>query len=378
MRIKIFSNDEEGIFISRPNRFIVTAKTQEGIIRAHCPNPGRLQEILIPGRRLIFEKSSNPERRTTHTLAAAYYKGKIIPLYSAAANKIVRDLVLPILHPEADSVFPEQKWGKSRFDFLVTERGEKAFIEVKACSLVEDKRGMFPDAPTSRGKRHLEELIDAGKAGFKTEVIFVITHPDAGIFTPNIHTDPAFSLTLREAGKTVRIHAVSIECTALGFVSVKNSSIPVDLVPVELIEKNTGAYLILTELKKSRTISIGKLGTFSFNRGFYVYTGSGRGNLTSRIKRHENKKKKNLRWHIDYLTVKADRIRSFPVYNSGDIECLLSRDMEAIGGSPVPGFGSSDCGCLSHLFHFKKDPVITDPFQKILHRYRHDPMNNRL
>ena len=372
--MKIFSNDTEGSFLSRPNRFIVTAETEAGIIRAHCPNPGRLQEILLPGQRLIFQKSGSPERKTPFTLVAAYYKGKIIPLYSAVSNRIAAEMILPLLHPGADKIIPEQSWGSSRFDFLVTGGNRKIFIEVKSCSLVEEGRGMFPDAPTSRGKRHIEELALIAETGMDAEILFVITHPDVSVFSPNIHTDPAFSLTLKRVSKTVKIHAVSIECSADGEVILKNISVPVDLRPVELAEKDTGAYMLVITLESPQKIETGKLGEVYFKKGFYIYTGSGKKNLTKRIKRHENRRKKNLRWHIDYLTVKADRIRSYPVFTSRDIECSLAGEIPAMGGEGIPGFGSGDCSCVSHLFYFREDPVKSRPFQETLHRYRHNPL----
>lgn len=372
--MRIFSNDKEGFFVSRPNRFIVKAKTETGIIRAHCPNPGRLQEILLPGQKLIFQKSDNPERKTPFTLVAAYYKEKVIPLYSASANSIAAELILPVLHPEAEKITPEQSWGKSRFDFLIFTKIIKTFVEVKACSLVEEGRGMFPDAPTQRGKRHISELLQIAESGIGAEILFVVSHPDAEVFSPNIHTDPAFSLTLRDVSKKVRIRAVSVFCTSEGEITVKNFDIPIDLKPVELLVRDTGAYLLLTTLESSKNIMVGKLGMINFKEGFYLYAGSGKMNLSKRIKRHENRKKKNLRWHVDYLTVKADRIRSFPIYTSKDIECALAGEMIKIGGEPVPEFGSSDCSCSSHLFYFGKNPVENSRFQEVLHRYRHNMM----
>ncbi len=372
--MKIFSNDQEGFFISRPNRFIVTAKTETGIIRAHCPNPGRLQEILLPGQKLIFQKSNNSERKTPFTLVAAYYKGKIIPLYSASANKIAAELILPVLYPGAVQITSEQSWGKSRFDFLIVKKFSKTFVEVKACSLVEEGRGMFPDAPTIRGKRHISELLKIAESGKGAEVLFVVSHPDVEVFSPNVHTDPAFSLTLRDISKRVGIHVVSVLSTPDGEITVKKFNVPIDLKPVELLDRDTGVYLVLVSLESGNTIRVGKLGMIHFREGFYLYVGSGKKNLSKRIKRHENRKKKNLRWHIDYLTVKADRIRSFPIYTSKNIECSLAGEMIKIGGAPVSGFGSSDCSCSSHLFYFREDPVSSSRFQKVLHHYRHSMM----
>ncbi len=368
--MKLFQNDIEGIFISRPNRFIVTAKSSAGIIRAHCPNPGRLQEILVKGRRLIFQKSTDTGRRTEYTLVAARYRNKIIPLYSAKANEVAEKLVIPVLFPRATKVQPEQRWGNSRFDFLITEDGHSTYLEVKACSLSEEKRGMFPDAPTLRGKRHVDELAELAEKKFSAGILFIITHPDTEVFTPNIHTDPGFSTALYEASSKISLHAVSITCTSSGYVSIKNPDVEIDFKPMKYLEKNTGAYLLVITMAEETPVTVGKLGRIVFEKGFYVYCGSAKRNLSQRVKRHLGKRKR-MHWHIDYLTSAAEKIRPFPVFTGKNIECTMADDIRNIGGIPVPGFGASDCTCRSHLFYFSEDPAASDPFQKILHRYRH-------
>ena len=373
--MRLFSNDREGLFIARPNRFIVTAQTSGGIIRAHCPNPGRLQEILIPGRRLIFSKSTNPKRKTPFTLEAAYYEEKVIPLYAAKANRIARELFLPRLFPEADTILAEQKQGNSRFDFLIQHGGEKTFLEVKACSLVEEARAMFPDAPTERGLRHIKELSHLAKASLSTHgyVLFVIMNPNVEVFSPNIHTDQEFSLALRDVSEDITIKAVSILCSPEGEVSVKKFHVPVDLSPVQYVMENTGAYLILIKLDTNKSISVGRRGVIPFKKGFYIYTGSAKKTLSQRIKRHLSKKKKHFHWHIDYLTAEADTLTPFPVYTGKNIECDMADDLKDIADRAVPGFGSSDCSCGSHLFYFKTNPAVTDAFQQLLHHYWHNP-----
>ncbi len=107
----------EGRFYSRPNRFLVLAETAEGLVRAHCPNPGRLWEIFLPGAPLILQYSGNPERATPYSLVAAEYQGKYLPLYAAGANAITRKLIIPRLFPDALKVRQEVTVGGSRFDF---------------------------------------------------------------------------------------------------------------------------------------------------------------------------------------------------------------------------------------------------------------------
>ena len=100
-----------------PNRFIVHVQLPEGPVRAHCPNPGRLIELMNPGRKMILEKSRDSSRKTAWTLVAAEYRGETVPLFSAKANEVAGELIIPRLFPEAREIKAEYKWGHSRFDW---------------------------------------------------------------------------------------------------------------------------------------------------------------------------------------------------------------------------------------------------------------------
>ncbi len=371
--MQFFRNDLEGLFLERPSRFIVIAETSSGRIRAHCPNPGRLIEILTPGRKLIFQKSDNPKRKTPYSLVAAYYKNKVIPLNSVMANKAAEELVIPKLFPNAEKIIPEQTFGKSRFDFLIQEKNQKTYLEVKACTLVEEGRAMFPDAPTIRGARHINELMEIEKNEQNTRgrALFIITHEDAQIFTPNMHTDPNFSFTLKKALKNMQVDFASIKCDKNGRTSLVNLKIPVDIEPVKYAEEDSGIYMIIVKLDRDQTIPTGKLKHSRYNQGYYVYAGSAKANLLKRIKRHSNKKKKTFHWHIDYLTASALEIKTFGIYTDHFSECDIAEGLEEIGGREIPNFGSSDCKCSSHLYYFKEDPVKNRAFLNLLHYFRH-------
>jgi sugar fermentation stimulation protein A len=371
--LQFFRNDLEGLFLERPNRFIVIASTAAGTIRAHCPNPGRLIEILTPGQKLIFQKADNPDRKTLYTLVAAYYKDKVIPLNSIMANRAASQLVIPLLFPKAEKVIPEQTIGKSRFDFLIHEGEKKTYLEVKSCTLVEEGRAMFPDAPTERGARHINELIQIEKNEKNTNgrVLFIITHEDAEVFTPNIHTDPNFSFTLKEAFKTIKVDFASIRCNANGKATLVNLKVPVDLEPVKFAEEDSGIYMVVVKLEENKTIKTGKLKYSEYKSGYYVYAGSAKSHLSKRIKRHRNTKKKTFHWHIDYLTAAAQEIKTFAIYTDRFYECDIANGLIEIGGTRIPDFGSSDCNCSSHLYFFKENPVNNRAFLDLLHHFRH-------
>lgn len=120
-----------------------------------------------------------------------------------------------------------------------------------------------------------------------------------------------------------------------------------------------GVYQLLIKLDKTAMIQVGKLGEFTFPKGYYIYTGSAMGGLEARIARHLSKSKR-FHWHIDYLLQQSNVIIHGSRACSEKIECEISRQtLEMDGASmPVPGFGSSDCKCISHLVYFKKKPKL--------------------
>ena len=372
--MQFFRNDLEGLFLERPNRFIVIAETSAGKIRAHCPNPGRLIEILTPDCKLILQKSDNPKRKTPYSLVAAYYKDKIIPLNAVMANKAAAQLVIPLLFPNADKVIPEQSYGKSRFDFLIHEGEQKTYLEVKSCTLVEEGRAMFPDAPTIRGARHINELIEIEMSENNTtgRVLFIITHEDAEVFTPNMHTDPNFAFVLKRAVKNIRVDFASISCDRKGRAVLVNLKIPVDIEPVKFAEEDSGIYMVLVKLEENKTIPTGKLNYSEYKTGYYIYAGSAKANLSKRIKRHKNIKKKTFHWHIDYLTANADMVKTFGIYTDRFSECDIAKGLAGIGGREIQNFGSSDCSCSSHLYFFKENPLKNRAYLNLLHHFRHN------
>ncbi|MFW5747916.1 MAG: DNA/RNA nuclease SfsA [bacterium] len=380
--MKLFRNDLEGTFLSRPNRFVIEAETHTGIVRAHCPNPGRMQELLLPGTPVILEAALDrgglnrrEPRKTRYSLAACRYKEKIIPLNSSKANDAAEHLVIPRIFPHAEEVGREIILGSSRFDFLVSEGGRRHLIEVKACTLCEHGIAMFPDAPTIRGTRHVLELAESGAGGFVPHIFFVVFHRDARVFTANIHTDPIFAEALGTAvAAGVRIHAAVVEADESGDARLLSPEIPVDFSRTALARENRGVYLLVLEVLGSY-IRIGGLGDIDFTPGFYVYVGSAAKNLSQRIARHMRLRKK-LRWHIDYLRAASSSVRAYPIRTRRDLECRLASEIGALSDGNIPGFGSSDCSCRSHLFYFKDNPLSDRGFVKIMSRYRHlDPFD---
>ena len=372
-KLKMFRNSKEAVFLERPNRYMVKASAGSKIIDAYCPNPGRLIEIFTSGRRLILEKSTNAKRKTAYTVVGAYYNGKVIPLYSARANSIAENLIIPKLFPEHKHLKREVLLGRSRIDFKLTERDIEIYLEVKACTLVERGLAMFPDAPTKRGLKHMVELADIKDRGVKSEghILFVVMNPDALEFMPNIHTDFTFSKTLFKLAARLRYHYVSICTEADGNVMVKDFNLPFNIRRLSANLPAGGVYLLIIHIANRKVIKPGSLGEITLEPGYYIYAGSALKNLEKRITRHLRKFKKK-HWHIDFLTSAAERIKAYPIRTTKRLECGLARAVAETADNFIPGFGSSDCKCGSHLFYFYENPEKDPKFLNLLFLYRHD------
>lgn len=115
---------------------------------------------------------------------------------------------------------------------------------------------------------------------------------------------------------------------------------------------DSGIYIVCFYLEKGRKITVGRLGEFSFNPGFYFYVGSAQRNLSARIERH-SRKEKSLRWHIDYLAIYADAVGALLIAGNKQKECRIADELSHIFQSAILGFGSSDCKCSTHLYYSK-------------------------
>jgi len=360
-----------GVYLSRPNRFEILVRSGNDILRAHCPNPGRMEEILLPDTPVILERAESLSRSTAYTFVAAVHHGEVVALHSTRTNSVAEALILPAIFKNAP-VRREVTFGRSRFDFAVDTKNGMVLTEVKSCTLCEHGVAMFPDAPSSRGVKHIRELAELVRRGEIAGgvVLFVIGHPSPSVFAPNIHTDPEFSRVLSELQKLLTVKACSISVSLRGVVTVTEPDVPVEYRPVKLAEEDRGVYFIVLFLNTGRNIETGGLGVLHYPRGWYVYAGSAKRGLSARVRRHLRKRKK-CRWHIDYLSLSADSVRGYPIHTDMDLECELAYRIGKTGGRPVTGFGSSDCSCETHLFHFVSDPFLSRSFVDLLFLFRH-------
>lgn len=209
----MYKNTVTGRFLNRPNRFIANVEIDGKTEVCHVKNTGRCKELLVPDARVILEQSDNPNRKTKYDLVAVYKGDILINMDSQAPNKVFGEWALQSgFFGNVTKIKPECKYKNSRFDFYIEADGKKIFVEVKGVTLEEDGVVMFPDAPTERGIKHINELADAVKNGFEAYVFFIIQMEKCKYFTPNTKTHPQFAEALKNA-EGVNIMALNCKVT---------------------------------------------------------------------------------------------------------------------------------------------------------------------
>lgn len=196
----------EGIFLSRPNRFLAEVQVGKEIKVCHVKNTGRMTEILTPGKTCYIMEAKNPNRKTMYDLISIEHDGVIVNLDSQIPNRVVADAFLSneVRNWEnPDGIQREVTVGNSRLDMKVIKGSKELYVEVKGVDLIKKgNHAMFPDAITVRGSRHLRELEELVKLGHSAMVIFLIAREDAIDFRPHYEMDPVFARTFYEVLET--------------------------------------------------------------------------------------------------------------------------------------------------------------------------------
>ena len=196
-----YGNICKGRFLRRTNRFIAIVDIDGEEVTCHVKNTGRCRELLVEGAIVFLEDcKDNPNRKTRYDLIAVYKGDMLVNMDSQAPNKVVQEW-LPKLFPDITLIRPETKYKNSRFDFYVETETEKIFMEVKGVTLEVDGEARFPDAPTERGVKHIQELIACRKDGYEAYIIFVVQMKGVTHFVPNVATHPEFAEALKNAKK---------------------------------------------------------------------------------------------------------------------------------------------------------------------------------
>ena len=193
---------KKGIFLARPNRFIAHVEVDGATQVVHVKNTGRCRELLVPGASVYLEQSANPARKTKYDLIAVEKGDLLINMDAQAPNQVFREWAEQGgFLPGLTQLRPETTWGSSRFDFYWEAGDRRGFVEVKGVTLEDNGHARFPDAPTERGVKHLEELIRCQGEGYEAAVCFVLQMEGMKDFAPNDSTHPAFGQALRKAAQ---------------------------------------------------------------------------------------------------------------------------------------------------------------------------------
>jgi sugar fermentation stimulation protein A len=232
--LKLPSPLQEAFFLSRPNRFtcLVRIPYQDAPVRAHLPDPGRLRELLQPGVQVWLEPRAGAQRKTAFQVWLVEKDKTLVSLHTGLPNLLVQEaLKLGTLQELAQ--YPawkrERQAGSSRLDFFLEGSEPPCWLEVKSVTLVEGDCGLFPDAPTTRGRKHVDELARLRRAGERAAVLFVVQRADALRVRANRRTDPDFAAALLRAQECgVELLAYSCEITLTSASLVRPIPVTVD------------------------------------------------------------------------------------------------------------------------------------------------------
>ena len=224
-----YENTVKGKFIKRINRFIAICEIKGKEERVYVPNTGRCRELFIEGADAVFTESSSSERKTKYTLVNIEKGNLLINIDSQAPNRLVEEALKNGLILKEEKIVNyrrEYTYGNSRFDFYLERETGPAFLEVKGVTLENEGHATFPDAPTLRGLKHVEELIKATENGYGAYIVFVLQMSPMKDFIPNAKMQPEFSDAVKKAiKKGVKVYCYECRVT-------ENSVVITDEVPL--------------------------------------------------------------------------------------------------------------------------------------------------
>jgi sugar fermentation stimulation protein A len=367
--MKLYNNFEESFFVERENRFVLQLKKKNGErIKAYIANPGRMEEFLVKDHPFFI--TAGNKGKYFYRVVSTYYQDSFILLDTIKINALVEmmlknDRIESFTGPK--SVRREVSVSRSKFDFLVERENRRpSLLEVKSCSLCHRGVAMFPDAPTLRGQRHLEDLEELAAGIYDCHTLYVINHKDARTFMPNWHTDMEYARRFKES-KRICFSAYCIRMTDPVTLDPEFfKAVPVDMERTAANCRDKGGYLMVFCNEEPFNKVIGSLGERKFEKGYYVYAGSAMQGLEKRIKRHLKKNKK-IRWHLDYISpyhMKA--LKVYPIMRKDRIEEHLVQGLLRFSPGYVEGFGASDSEAPSHFFYFPDRPYRRRDFLDLL------------
>lgn len=225
----IYDNIKKAKFLSRPNRFIAHIEIDGKTEIAHVKNTGRCKELLTSSATVFVQENNLPHRKTKYDIISVYKSGQLINIDSQVPNKVFSEWAKNgNFLSNIELIKPETTYQNSRFDFYVEANDRKIFVEIKGVTLEENGIAMFPDAPTERGVKHINELIHCTTNGYEAYIVFIIQMNNVDYFTPNDKTHKDFGDVLRQA-KTKGVNIIAIDCIVTEESIVANNYVDINL-----------------------------------------------------------------------------------------------------------------------------------------------------
>lgn len=204
----------EGVFLWRDNRFRASVRVGDRVVAAHVPNSGRLTELFTPGRPVLLAEAEESKRLTKYDLLMVSLPGTLVSIDARLPNRLIEEAVISGRLEEFEGytkVEREVRYGRSRLDLLLEGDDRRCWVETKSVTLAREGIGYFPDAVTSRGRRHLEELVELKGGRERAAILFVVQREDAKALSPYDESDPEFGAALREAVRS-GVEAYAYSC----------------------------------------------------------------------------------------------------------------------------------------------------------------------
>ncbi len=219
----------EGRFKARLNRFLAVVEVQGREVGVHVANSGRMREMLVPGYRVLIAPKPGDHRKTKYDLALVDMGAALASADARLPNTLVAEAFAQGRLPQFKAyseMQPEVVFGESRLDLRLQGPAGLCYVEAKSVTLVVDGVGLFPDAPTTRGAKHVRSLAHAVAAGHRAAVIFVVQRDDAQALRPHDEADPDFGAALRES-VAAGVEAFAYGCRVTETAITLDSQLPV-------------------------------------------------------------------------------------------------------------------------------------------------------
>lgn len=208
----IYHNIKRGKFIKRPNRFIAHVEIDNNVEVCHVKNTGRCKELLTDNAEVYVQEFDSPKRKTKFDLISVYKGNTLINMDSQVPNKVFHEWVKKNgFFENITHIKPEYTYKNSRIDFYIETLEKRILIEIKGVTLEENGVAMFPDAPTLRGIKHINELVGSIDEGYEAYVFFIIQMKGVKYFTPNYKTHKDFGDALKMA-QTKGLNIFALDC----------------------------------------------------------------------------------------------------------------------------------------------------------------------